>query len=548
VASIGALKAGLVQTALETAFPEARLDYLLKHSGATAIVTDSRHAAFAAQLGSVPIINIDELDDVSESDSGFRLRAEDPICIDYTSGSTGQPKGIVWNQRRMLQVIGQHTNVSHVCRHDGWLMLRASLRAYLVPLLNGARFYPVDLALEEPAALAEWMMREDVTIYRTSVSQYRSLTTILAGAERFPRLRLVLLYGEPVFHTDVETYRRGFADDCILGGSLGCNELDDLAYYFVDKDTELPTGVFPCGYPAPNVEVLLLGETGLPVASGEVGELAVRVADETVGYWRAQELTNAAFVRDPMEDRARLYRTGDLCRRDEDGCLFHMGRRDHEVKIRGYRVDVSLVEAALLAISAIRQAVVVGHDTAEHEKQLVAYVVPAGKRVPTVSEMRQILGASLPDYAVPSIYVVLDVIPMTATAKVDRRRLPAPDGTRPALDVPFVEPRTPVEQTLAGIWADVLNVTKVGVLDSFLDLGGNSLIATRVIARVMSTFHVRPPVQSLLSSPTVADMALVILKEQAGSLSAGDIDDVLSRLSDLSDEEARALLEDLERR
>ena len=544
-ASLGALKAGRPQLSLETSFPRGRLEYVLRQSGAAVLLTNSRHVQLASELSSLPVINIDDLgDDVPETPPSVSVSIDDPVIIDYTSGSTGNPKGMTWDHRGLMHVTRRHTNVSHISPHDGLLMFRASVRAYLSVLLNGARFYPVDLGDQGLADLVEWLAQEDITIYRSAVSQFRGLTSVLAGSERFPRVRLILLYGEPVYQADLDAYRRWFADDCILAASLGCNELDDYAYIFVDKASTSGRRVLPCGYPVADADVLILDDRGGRVAPGEVGEIAVSTGHPPAGYWREADRTRAAFIPHPDGSGVCIYRTGDLGRMEHDGCVLYLGRRDDQVKIRGYRVDIGEVESALLAFPQITAAAVVSRGDQSGNNQLVAYIVVSGAHVPTVRELRESLAATVPEFAIPTIFVMLEALPLTATGKVDRRCLPAPDGIRPVLDTPFLEPRTPVERKLARIWADILGLERVGILDHFLELGGDSLRAMRVIARITGEFGVRPPVQRLLESSTVAQMASVVTESQVTALEAPQLDEMLSRLDALSEEEARALLGD----
>ncbi|MGH7831697.1 MAG: non-ribosomal peptide synthetase, partial [Candidatus Binatia bacterium] len=394
----------------------------------------------------------------------------------YTSGSTGQPKGIIWNHRGLLHAVMRHTNAYHICIEDRLVMFRTSLRAYLYALLNGAAYFPVHLRQEEPTRLAEWMIDEKITVYRAAVSAFRSFAGAAPGAGTFLHLRLILLFGEPVYHTDVALYRQHFADHTILAGSLGCMEFDDYACCFVDSQTPLTAGVLPGGYPLADTDILLLDDNGRPAGRDQVGEIAVRSPYNTLGYWRRPDLTQAAFLRDTESER--IYRTGDLGRMRPDGCLFHLGRKDYQVKIRGHRVEVAEIEAALLDIAGVKEAAVVGWEDTPGNKRLVAYIVPAGADLPSVNELRRGLGEKLPDYMVPFTFITLAAMPLTATGKVDRRALPAPDGARPALEASFAAPRTATEERLAAIWSQMLALDRVGVHDNFLELGGDSLSAT----------------------------------------------------------------------
>jgi acyl carrier protein len=221
-----------------------------------------------------------------------------------------------------------------------------------------------------------------------------------------------------------------------------------------------------------------------------------------------------------------------------DGCLVHLGRKDFQVKIRGYRIEIAEIEMALLDHVAIKEAVVRLWESRPGDQRLVAYFATVGQQAPTVTELKRFLSESLPNYMIPSSFVLLDHLPMTPTGKLDRRVLPAPGRSRPVLDNPYVGPRTPVEEGMAEIWAQVLNLDQVGINDNFFELGGHSLLATQVISRVINSFRVKVPLKSLFQAPTVADMAVVIVQNQAEKAGNTDIEHMLTELETLSDEEA----------
>ena len=219
-----------------------------------------------------------------------------------------------------------------------------------------------------------------------------------------------------------------------------------------------------------------------------------------------------------------------------DGCLVLLGRQDLQVKIRGNRVELAEIEMALLELTAVKEAVVVDREGVpgalaasvppaglHTDKRLVAYIVSAIQPPPTVSALRRALAEKLPDYMIPSAFVMLDTLPLTGTGKVDRRALPEPSQARPELDNAFVASRTPVEKALAEIWAEALGLEQVGIHDSFLDLGGHSLLATKVISRVINAFQVELPLRALFESPTVAAMAVIITQRQANKAEAANL-------------------------
>jgi acyl carrier protein len=288
--------------------------------------------------------------------------------------------------------------------------------------------------------------------------------------------------------------------------------------------------------------VLLLDDNGQEVGFSQVGEIAVRTRDISPSFWRRPDLTDTKFLPDPNGEGRRIYLTGDLGRMLPDGCLEHLGRKDFQVKIRGLRVEIDEVEGALRSLVSIREAVVTAQEDKPGDKRLVAYIVAAGNAAVSVSEVRHFAEQKLPPLMVPSRFVVLDALPLTPTGKVNRRDLPHPGNSRPELDIPFVAPRTPVEQELSQIWAKILSLEQVGIHDSFIDLGGHSWAATQVVSQVIKTFQVELPLRSLFDAPTVAEMAVVIAQNQANKAGQEELSPILTELEALSNEEARCLL------
>ena len=267
----------------------------------------------------------------------------------------------------------------------------------------------------------------------------------------------------------------------------------------------------PVGYAVDGVNVLLVDEAGGEIGLDRVGEIALESPYLTLGYWRRPDLTRTAFLPDAIAGGARVYRTGDLGRMRPDGCLEHLGRNDFQMKIRGYRIEGTEIESALLERAAIKEAAVVARADARGDQHLVAYVVPAGTQAPSARTLRRALAETLPDYMLPSVFVILDALPLTATGKVDRRALPPPEGARRlGPETPLAPARTPIERALAGIWEDVLALEQVGIQDHFLDLGGHSLLATRIASRIRDVFGVDVPLRTLFEASTVADMTVVI--------------------------------------
>ena len=513
-ASLGALKAGRIQVPLDRSFPTTRLAYMLEQCGARLVLTDAGQLPVARALAGphVQVVDVAEFHRHPAGNPGVVVTPDTVVGINYTSGSTGTPKGIVQDQRGLLSIVMRKVNTFRVCPDDRLSLFQSAITTPLYALLAGATCCPLGPPAPGLDGVAEGLVRDGVTIWRSAVSALRGLIDSLRGGERFPGMRLVVVFGEPAYRADVDRYRRHFPTESLFASTLGTRETGDYAYYFADHASRLPEGAIPGGYASETIDgVLLLDEDGRPVPEGEPGELAVRSRTVPVGYWNRPDLTEAALIADPEGSAMRVYRTGDLGRRLPDGCFMHLGRRDFQMKIRGFRVNASEVEAALLAVPGVKQAVAAARADATGDTRLVAYLVADGRPLPGVSELRRILGATLPGYMVPAAFVTLSELPFTATGKIDRRALPAPGRARPDLGVERVAPRGPIQETLAGIWADVLGLEEVGVHDGFLDLGGDSLRAGKVVSRVIERFQVELSTEALFAAPTIAEMAAVVL-------------------------------------
>ena len=534
VGVLGVLKAGKIYVLLDPAQPAARLAHVLRDCGADFVLVDAGCLAMAAELGSVArVAGIGELErEGAAGDPGVRVDADDLAYVLYTSGSTGAPKGIAESHRNVLHYIMTETNDLRLCAEDRLTFLASQGRDVFRALLNGGAVLPVDVKQRGLAGLADLIAHEGITIYNSVASTFREFASGLGG-ERFPRLRLIKVMGEALYPRDVELYRRHFAPPCVLINWYGPNEVGIVTRYFIDHDTAVAGATVPVGHAVPDKLVRLRAEDGGAAAPGALGEITVASAYLSPGYWRAPELTAAAFRPDAGAAGSRVYRTGDIGVMSADGCLTVLGRVDHQVKVRGFRVEIAEVEAALLALETVREAVVVRRDDgpAHDPRRLVAYVVPARRPGPTVSELRAALAVTLPDYMVPTAFVEMERLPVIGIGKVDRQRLPAPGRARPALAEPYAAPRTPVEHELARIWADVLDLDAVGVDDLFVDLGGHSLLAAKIASQVQAAFGVEVSAVRLLAAPTVASMGGVVVQHLADAADPARVADWLERAS-----------------
>jgi acyl-coenzyme A synthetase/AMP-(fatty) acid ligase/acyl carrier protein len=410
-------------------------------------------------------------------------------------------------------------------------------------LLNGAALFPFSVKEAGAIELAHWLSQEEITLCTMSPTTFRQFAEFPPHSVAFPALRMMNLSSEPVYRRDIELGRKYFSPSCIFVNTLGATEASWLAQYFVDSPSQIPRSNVPVGYATQDTRIVLQDGNGQAVGENEIGEIIVTSRYLSLGYWNSPALTESRFS--PSGEDERSYRTGDVGFMLPDGCLVHLGRKDFESKLRGYRIDIAEIEGALLEVDNIKEAVVMVREDRPGDQRLVAYIVPTSRSVHCGSNIRRALGEVLPIHMIPSFFVVLETLPLLPSGKVDRRSLAAPSSSRPELSVPVVMPRTSVEAELSKIWENVLNIEPVGIHDHFLELGGHSLLATQILSRVLKTFDVKLPVQILLQAPTIAELAEVVVQHQSMHAEEDTVAHLLATVEGLSDEEvSRRLAEE----
>lgn len=519
VAILGILKAGKIYVPMDPSFPKVRLASMLEDSQAELVITNDRNLALARELtaNKPRLVNIDQFDpSVPTTNLELDLRPDTIANILYTSGSTGEPKGVVQNHLMILHAVMSATNDYGISLDDRIaLLFSASFAASIIPifgpLLNGAALFPYDLKGEGLTRLPEWLADNQITFYKSVASAFRRFASILTDADEFPHLRLIVLGGEPVYRADVGLYKRHFSDECMFCVILAGTEMHTIRSLVIGKNTHLSDGIVPVGYPVKDKRVLLLDAEGRQMGPNEIGEIAVVSRYLSIGYWRKPELTQAAF--EPSANGERIHLTGDLGRLRSDGCLEHLGRKDSRAKIRGHRVELGEVEAVLLDLEEVSEAAVLVREDEKGRTYLTAYVVPSQMALPTTDTLRACLAQTLPDYMIPSHFITLENLPLTGTGKLDKRALPEPTGARPAMKADFLEPRTESEVKLQQIWQEILDVRPIGIQDSFFDLGGDSLAAVGLFTAIERTFHFDLPTDVLINAPTIEQIAAILSQQ-----------------------------------
>jgi amino acid adenylation domain-containing protein len=513
-AALGVLSAGKFYVPFDPAHPRARLKAMLEDARAALILTDADHMSQAVALigNSEQVINLSVTETASTASFQRPVVGPDELAyVYYTSGSTGQPKGVMDSHRNVLHNVMRYTNSLRVIADDRFTQLHSPGNSGAVSdifgaLLVGAELVQFDLRQEDLVGLAAWIECERPTVFHSAPAVFRNMAT---SAGTFSSLRLIRLEGDQATPHDVDLYRNWCAPGCVLVNGLGLTECGLVRQYFVNQATPIGTFV-PVGYPIEDMTVLVIDTAGREVPAGEIGEIVIESPFLALGYWQRPDLTADRFSTAPDRPGVRRYRTGDLGRLRADGCLEYHGRTDFQPKVRGYRIDIAEIEAALLEFKSVREAAVMVRGDGHDEPRLVAYCIASSSPPPTSSALRQHLAERLPRDLLPSAYVWLEQMPLTDNDKLDRRALPPPGSARPRLDTAFAAPKTVIEEELTRLWADVLQLDEIGVNDNFFDLGGDSLQGMQLIALIRSHLNVGLGVHTLFESPTVTALGSVI--------------------------------------
>ncbi|OYD96428.1 non-ribosomal peptide synthetase [Nostoc sp. 'Peltigera membranacea cyanobiont' 210A] len=489
VGLIGILKAGAAYVPLDPRLPPERLSFMLRDSGVEVLLTQQE------LLSSLPphtalVICLDtdwgRIEQQCQDNLNPEVKSDNLAYVIYTSGSTGQPKGVMnthqglHNRLLWMQQSYQLTSSDRVVQKTPF-SFDVSVWEFFWPLLTGAR---IVLAVPEG--------HKDTTYLVNLISQ-QQITTIhfvpsmLQVFLQEPNLgncsclKRVFCSGEAL---PSELIQRFFSKlECELHNLYGPTEAAiDVTFWQCQPQENLQ--IVPIGQPISNIQIYILDRHLQPVPIGIPGELHIGGDGLARGYLNRPELTQEKFIQNPFFDgkSERLYKTGDLARYLTDGNIEYLGRIDHQVKIRGFRIELGEIEVVINSYPQIQQAVVIAREDIPGNKSLVAYVVPSDQTL-TTSQLREFLRQKLPEYMVPSAFVILDTLPLTHNGKIDRPALPIPDQTRPELESEFVAPYTPEQELLAGIWADVLDLKQVGIYDNFFDLGGDSIRSIQVLAK-----------------------------------------------------------------
>lgn len=504
VGLLGILKAGGAYVPLDPAYPQERLVFMLENAQAAFLLTQQNLLEKLGSYGTQVIL----LEDWSEVQQQVHnpcscVTANNLAYVIYTSGSTGKPKGVAIEHHSTVALIDWAKTLFSSADLAGVLAATSICFDLSVFEIFVTLSYGGTVILAENALSLQTFSAERVTLINTVPS---AIATLLRNQAIPTSVRTINLAGESLPNNLVQQL---YQLDHVQRVFNLYGPSEDTTYSTYALIAPNHQEIITIGRPINNTQAYVLDRFLQPVPIGVAGELHISGAGLARGYLHQPELTSKKFIVNPFDNsnHHRLYKTGDLVRYLSDGKIEFLGRLDHQVKIRGFRIELGEIEATLRQCPLVRQAVVVAREDVVGDKRLVAYIVAKLDTNLSYTELRSFLKQHLPEYMLPSAFVLMDTLPLTSNGKVNRRALPAPEQSRPNLEETFVAPRTPVEEMLAEIWANILGLEKVGIHNNFFELNGHSLLIVQLFARLRSAFQVDLPFQTLFDAPTVATFA-----------------------------------------
>ncbi len=557
LAILAILKAGGVYVPIDSTYPSERIRYMLSDSEVKFLLTDSSFFSSLTDLieersqlrcaigldeqqnngaiatpDRVELYNKHDFDKFPKENLGENQAGTAPAYMMYTSGSTGLPKGAMIRHGGAINHIYAQFDALGFTESFNFLQTAPassdiSVWQFLAPILTGGKTVIVETeTVCNPQKLFKLIQEEKATLVEFVPVVLRGLLDYishLSTHERLlPDLKWMMVTGESASVELVNQWLKLYPSIPVVNAYGPTEAADDITQFIVEKPLPENQRTVPIGKPLANLNLYILDSQMQLVPIGVPGEICVSGFGVGVGYWKNEEKTKLSFVPNPFPNMAKvlpgtnqdfIYKTGDLGRWLPDGTIEFLGRIDHQVKIRGFRIELGEIEALLNQHSNVRETVVMVREDSRGDKRLVAYIVPNQHSV-LISDLRNFLKEKLPEYMMPSAFVLLEALPLTPSGKVDRRSLPAPDWLQRNQEQAYTAPHTPVEEVISGIWTQVLGVDQVGVDDNFFEVGGHSLSATQLISRLRTVFQIELPLRHIFEFPTVATLAKAIAQIQ----------------------------------
>ena len=525
---LGILKAGGAYVPLDPSYPQDRIAYSISDSQIGILLTNEKHLVDLPEHQAQAVCLDRDWQTISTHNTenpAVDIQPDNLAYVIYTSGTTGKPKGVLIEHRNVCRLFAATESWYNFDSSDVWTMFHSyafdfSVWEFWGALLYGGKLVVVPyLVSRSPQSFYQLLIDERVTVLNQTPSAFSQLIQIDREAEDRTQLNLryVIFGGEALDIQNLKPWFERHGDRSPqLVNMYGITETTvHVTYRPINlADTESQSSVIGCAIP--DLQLYILDRYLQPVPVGVMGEMYVGGAGLARGYLNRPELTATRFINSPFDSAQKLYKTGDLARYGRDGEIEYLGRIDNQVKIRGFRIELGEIEAALAQHPSVCQNAVIVREDTPGSKRLVAYVVGQPELELKITDLRQALKQQLPDYMVPANFVVLEVLPLTANGKIDRRALPIPEAVAQNLEE-AIAPRTELESKLAKIWQKVLGRDAVGVTSNFFDLGGHSLLAVNLLTEIEQTFDTNLQLGTFLSAPTIEDLANALSQTSSAS-------------------------------
>jgi amino acid adenylation domain-containing protein len=521
VAALAALKAGGTVVVLNASEPTARLRSIIEDATPGWLLTDATNVEKAGLISgsSCNVLCLDDLQGPNFAPDSALITSLDQLAfLIYTSGTTGRPKAVMRTHRNVLHQMLRYQDAMDIHTGDRVTLFASlstgqGLSSTWCALLNGATACPYAIREMGISGIADWMEEQGITTYISTTTVFRHFISTLDRPRQFTKVRLVRLGAEPAIAQDFRSFQRHFPDHCVLLHTYSSSETGNVTQLRLEKGSRVAEGPLPVGRPAVDVEVCIVDENGSELPPGEIGEIAIRSQYLSPGYWGNAGLTAARFL-GTAKNEPRTFLSGDRGFLTADGELIHLGRNDDRIKVNGFRVEPGEVERALTSHPDVQQAVVTIRKNHSGEDRLVAYYIVCASLTTAVSPngLLTFLQKRLPGYMLPSAIVPVDAFPLTPSGKIDRRALPLP--VAPASPAPgTLGPRNMMEALLSAVWRDLLDGRPFGVRDDFFALGGDSLLAVTMVARVEQLCGRKLSLAKVFAGATIEHLSQVLLKE-----------------------------------
>ncbi|PAX59716.1 non-ribosomal peptide synthetase [Brunnivagina elsteri] len=520
---VAIVKAGGAYVPLDPAYPQERLAHMLEDSRVSVLLTQTTLKEKLPYLNTQIVCLDSNWENLADQTRSLKsnVTPDNLAYVIYTSGSTGKPKGVAmphaplmnllfWQQKQSNAGIGTKTLQFTPISFD------VSFQEIFSTLGTGGILVLIDNELRrDPVGLLYFLKNNAINRLFLPFIALNQLAEAIAIEKKFPTdLKEVITAGEQLRITPAIFQWFAQAPNCTLHNHYGPSESHVVTAFALTGSPQEWAVLPPIGRPIANTQIYLLDEQMQPVPLGEAGELYIGGDALARGYLNRPDLTQELFVANPFKSGERLYKTGDLARYLSDGQIECLGRIDHQVKIRGFRIELEEIQAVLDGHTNVRTSAVVDREDLPGDKRLVAYIVPNPEQIPTPGQLRRFLQEKLPEYMIPSAFVVIEALPLSPNGKLDRQALPKP-AKRQNETSEFVAPSMAMETTLAQIWCEILDIDRVGVRDNFFDLGGTSISAFQVITQVREKLKLDLKTVKLFEYPTIATLAKYLGEEES---------------------------------